>query len=127
MKQTLLVLGAMFMVGAVAGIATPALAQDDGCAGADTSIIKCDVSGDSAQDSGVWYLLVLVLNILTAGVGIAAVGGIVWGALKYASAKENADQVKEAKNIIKNVVIGILLYAGMYLFINFLVPGGLFT
>lgn len=111
---------------AVAAVFSPtAMVQaqaNENCA--ETSVIMVNCEDD---DSGVWQLLIITLNILTAGVGIAAVGGIVWGALKYASAKENADQVKQAKDIIKNVVIGILLYAGMYLMINFLIPGGLFS
>jgi amino acid transporter len=124
-KQTLLVLIAILAVGVVTvGAAPMAFAQD--CP--DTSIleIECNNSNET-KDSGVWQLLVMALNILTAGVGIAAVGGMVYAAILYASARQQADQVKKAKDIMLNIVIGLVSYAGMYLIVNFLIPGGLFS
>lgn len=99
------------------------------CGGAPTSIIDCKqgTGGKTPQDTGIWGILVLALNILTAGIGIAAVGGIVWASILYASASDNAQQTKQAKDIIKNVVIGVIAYGGMYLLLNFLIPGGIFT
>ena len=104
----------------------PALAD---CGGAKTSIINCDQKsgGSKAEDTGVWGILLLVLNIMTAGIGILAVGGIVYGAILYTSSSQNADQTKQAKDVIRNVVIGIIAYAAMYLLLNFLIPGGIFT
>lgn len=125
-KQTLLTFAAITMIGSFVFAGTTVLAQEQ-CAGVDTSIIKCDDAGDSTQETGVWYLLIIALNILTAGVGIAAVGGLVYAAVLYASARESADQVQKAKTIIRDVVIGLVAYAGMYLIINFLIPGGIFT
>lgn len=99
------------------------------CAGVDTSIITCTQTGNgkSARDSGVWGILLIALNIMTAGVGILAVGGIVYGAILYASSEENASQVQKAKDIIKNVVIGLIAYGAMYLLLNYLIPGGIFS
>lgn len=107
----------------------PQLAAAD-CGGAKTSIINCDQNSTqpkSAQDTGVWGLLLLIINIMTAGVGILAVGGIVWGAILYASSSVNAEQTKRAKLIIRDVAIGIVAYAAMYLALNFLIPGGIFS
>lgn len=102
----------------------------DCCGGVETSIITCtQTSPDNNTDitqNGVWGLLILTINILTAGIGIAAVGGIVYGSILYASAGGAADQVKKARGIITNVVIGIIAYALMYAVLNFLIPGGLF-
>ena len=110
----------------VPAVASPVSAAK--CAGVDTAIISCSQSGKgtTAQDTGVWALLVLALNILTAGVGITAVGGIVWASILYASASDSAEQTKRAKDIIKNIVIGMIAYAGMYILLNFLIPGGIF-
>jgi amino acid transporter len=80
-----------------------------------------------AQDTGAWGLLVFAIKIMTAGVGILAVGGIAWGAILYASASDSAEQTKKAKDIIRNVVIGVICYALMYLVLNFLIPGGVFS
>ena len=60
------------------------------------------------------------------GVGIVAVGGIVYGAILYASAADNQAQVTKALEVIRNVVIGLVAYALMYVLIEFLIPGGLF-
>lgn len=72
-------------------------------------------------------LLLLVINILTAGIGVAAVAGVVYGSVLYTSASGNAEQVKKARSMITNVVIGIVAYALMYAFLNFIIPGGLFA
>ena len=128
-KQTLLAFAAIVAIGAVVSFAPVALAQEE-CAGVDTAIISCEQSGGdnpNPQQSGVWGLLLITLNIMTAGVGIAAVGGIVWAAILYSSASDSAEQVKKAKDIIRNVAIGLVSYALMYLFLNFLIPGGIFS
>ena len=126
----------IIMVGAVIGgsalVAQPAAAADLECGKAKTSIIGGDIcagvkDGKNAEDSAIWKILLLVLNIMTAGVGILGVGGIVYGSIMYASAGDKADQTKKAIGIITNVVIGIIAYALMYLFLNFLIPGGIFT
>jgi hypothetical protein len=72
-------------------------------------------------------MLRIVLQIMTAGVGVAAVGGIVYAAVLYTSAGDAADQVKKAKTIITDVVIGLVAYALMFLLLNWLIPGGVFT
>jgi hypothetical protein len=127
-KQKITTLGFLVLSGlAINSVYSPLVAAD--CAGVRTSIINCTQSGQGsdAQDSGVWGILLLVLNIMTAGVGIVAVGGIVYGSILYASAGDDSGQVKQAKDIIQNVVIGLVAYGGMYLILNFLIPGGIFS
>jgi hypothetical protein len=102
---------------------------NNGCA-VDTAIISCnnvDVSKGGTTNNGVWSLLLTAINILSAGVGIAAVGGIVYGSILYTSAGGNADQTKKAIEFIRNVIIGLLAYALMFAVLNFIIPGGLFT
>lgn len=114
--------------GAVAVAGPAALAAE--CGGAKTSIISCSQNAKNpraVKDTGIWGLLLLALNIMTAGVGILAVGGVVYASILYASSSDNAEQTKRAKDIIKNIAIGILGYIGMYILINFLIPGGVFT
>ncbi|MDX2776382.1 hypothetical protein PV379_03385 [Streptomyces caniscabiei] len=117
------------VMGLTATYAPHAMAAE--CAGVKTSIIGGDICGDAktegeAQDSAIWAILLLVLNILTAGVGIAAVGGIVYGSIMYSSAGDSQDQTRKAMDIIKNTVIGLIAYGLMYLVLNFLIPGGIF-
>lgn len=97
------------------------------CGGVETGLIKCDQTGAGGiEDTGVWGILLLAINILTAGIGIAAVGGIVYGAILYTSAGGSQEQTKKAMGIITNVVIGVIAYALMYAGLNFLIPGGIF-
>ncbi len=99
------------------------------CGGVQTAIIKCPQNNGSSnvEDNGIWGLLLLVLNIMTAGVGILAVGGIVYGAILYTTAEDRADQIKKATDIITNVVIGLVAFALMWAGLNFLIPGGVFS
>jgi len=98
------------------------------CGGVVTSLISCDQPGaKKVEDTGLWGLLLLLINILTAGVGVAAVGGVVYGSVLYTTARGNLDQVKKARVIIANTVVGIVMWVLLYAFLNYLIPGGLFT
>ncbi len=96
------------------------------CGSVQTAYFTCGF-GDGVENSTLWQLLQIVLNILLALVGIAAVGGLVYGAVRYSSAGDNTSQVEQAKTIIKNVIIGIVLFLVMWAFIQYMIPGGIFT
>ena len=126
-KQKLLYILVAIGIVSAGWLASPT-AQAAKCAGVNTSIISCkDGDNKKVEDSGVWALLLLTLNIMTAGIGILAVGGIVYGSVLYTSAGDKAEQTKKAIGIITNVVIGIIAYGLMYLVLNFLIPGGIFS
>lgn len=133
-KQTILVAVFTLLVGV--GILTPVTTYaTQKCGDVDTAIIGGDMcknvstdktkSGD-IRNSGLWAILVIAIQIMTAGVGVLAVGGIVYGSVLYVSAADSAEQVKKARTIITNVVIGIVAYGLMYALLNYLIPGGLF-
>lgn len=144
-KQTVISFALILGVGSFF-VAPAALAAE--CGGVQTAIISCnengkvtckdgnapsnnrcaDGSAPSAVDSnGVWGILKLAINIMTTGVGILAVGGIVYGSILYTSAGGSSEQTKKAMGIITNVVIGLVAYILMYAITNFLIPGGLFS
>ena len=137
-KQTIKTLVAGFFVLALVAVASPAASTfaaadtpgSKGC-GVDTAIITCtdvvDVRQDGVENTAVWGLLLLAINILSAGVGIVAIGGVVYGSILYTSAGGSPEQVKKAMGIITNVVIGVVAYALMFSVLNFLIPGGLFN
>lgn len=83
-----------------------------------TSIIPCEYTKDVPS------LLNFGINILSAGIAIAAVGAIVYAGVLYTTAGGNSEQTKKAMNMILNVVIGIIAYAAMYLLLNWIIPGG---
>ncbi|OGL22535.1 hypothetical protein A2707_04405 [Candidatus Saccharibacteria bacterium RIFCSPHIGHO2_01_FULL_45_15] len=92
------------------------------CGGARTNLISCDGEGITALGN----VLKQVLQILTVMIGIVAVGGIAYGAVMYASAQDNSGQTQKAIEVIRNVLIGILLYGFMVAIINWLIPGSVF-
>jgi hypothetical protein len=131
-KQTLLTLG--LLVGAFGGnfaLVSSAHAAELECGNAKTSIISCkadkDTTNGKVENNAIWKLLIMVLNIMIAGVGVLAVAGIVWGSVLYASAGDRPEQTKKAKEIIFNVVLGLLAFGLMYSVLNFLIPGGVFN
>jgi len=83
-------------------------------------------AGNTSDTSAVLALLQWVISILTASVGVAAVGAFIFAGITYASADGSAEQVKKAKNIMKNTVIGLVTFAVMALALQFIVPGGVF-
>lgn len=97
-----------------------------------TSIISgsiCDGKNNSSnvKENSIWKILIWVLNIMLAGIGVLAVAGVVYAAVLYTSAGDSAEQVKKAKGIIMNVVIGLIAFGLMYSVLNFLIPGGIFN
>lgn len=135
-KQTMrnVVLGALLLIGGVI-VATPLTAQAASCGNVSTSIISCsqnstDTNGNGRvdpQETGIWGILKLAVNILTAGVGVLALAGIVYGAILYTTAGGSSEQVKKAMGIFTNVVIGVVAFGGMWVLLNFLIPGGAFN
>lgn len=81
----------------------------------------------STTSNGLWGLLLVAVNILTGLIGLIAVAGLVYAGILYTSAGGNADQTKKAIEFIRNVVIGIIAYALMFAFLNFIIPGGIFN
>ena len=79
---------------------------------------------DTIEETGTWKLLNLVIVIMTAGAGILAIGGIIYGAVMYTTAGGNQEQVKKARGILTNVVIGIVAFAAMFALLQWLLPGG---
>lgn len=96
------------------------------CGSIPTAYFSCG-GGDDVGSSSFWQILEIILNILLSLVGITAVGGIVFGAMKYASAGDNSSQVNDAKNIIRNVIIGVVLFLAMWTIIQYFIPGGILS
>jgi hypothetical protein len=91
------------------------------CGGVNTSVINCN------NPNGVMGVLMLIVNILSAGIVIAAIGGIAYASVMYTTSGGSPDKVKQAKTIITNVVIGLVAYAFLWSFLNYITPGGMFN
>ena len=94
-------------------------AAADACQGA-IFRVNC---GDSGE--GIFAILNVVLNVLTIGVGIAATAGMIFAAIRYSQARDNAESVAGAKRMIFNIIIGLAVWAVFWVFLQWLMPGGL--
>ena len=83
-------------------------------------------NGASDKDS-ILTVLVTISNWLAAGVVIAVIGGIIYGAIMYATSAGDAGKAKSATEIIRNAFIALVLYFLMWAFLQYIVPGGLFN
>lgn len=104
--------------------AEPAADRGTDACDVETSILPVDCS---KGNNPIWGLLLLVVNILTAGVGIVAVGGIIYAALLWTTAEDKNAQIVKSKEVIFNVVLGMAAFALLYAFLQFLIPGGVFN
>lgn len=95
------------------------------CGGILTAYFSCG-GGNTIETSGIWNLITIILNILIALVGILAVGGIVWGGLRYASSQDNSGEQQAAREFIRNVIIGLVLFVAMWAIMQYIIPGGVF-
>ena len=124
--STLIIIGLPFLCMSFLTVPVDALT----CGGVETSVLKCDDGSPSLnniEDTGIWKLLISILSIITAGVGVVAVGGMVYGGVLYTTARGKPEQTKKAITVISNVGIGLIMYALMWAFLNYMIPGGVFS
>lgn len=115
----------IFIATVIAGIVfIPKVALAAGsCGGAETSVISCEGEGSTA----IINIIKQVIKILTAGVGVATFGAVVYGAFLYTTSEGSPDKVKKAREVWMNTVIGLLMFAFMVAITNFIIPGGVFN
>lgn len=117
-------IGSILVLTLLIGSSMHVAGATESCGGADTAIINCE---EGTETNGVFSLLLMAINILTAGIGIAAVGGLIYGAILYTSAGDSSEQISQAKKTITNVVVGLVLFVGMYGLLQYIIPGGIFN
>ena len=67
------------------------------------------------------------INFLAAGVGVVVTLAIIIGGVRYMTAGSNTTQVQEARKMIMNALVGLVAFGLMYAFLQWLVPGGVFS
>ena len=99
--------------------------SDNGCNG---DGVKTNLFGDGCVSGtdGIFAVLNVILNVLTWGVGIAGTIGIVITGITYMTAKDDVAQMTKAKNRLIQIIIGLVVYAVMWGFLQWLLPGGVF-
>ncbi len=124
-------------------VALPATASAEDCVNGITNVDSCqsigsravgeedDFEGDCTDPNieesncGIIRYLIVIVNALSALVGLVIVGSIIVGGIQYSSAGSDPQKVQAAKNRIRNAIIALLFYLFGYAFLNFLIPGGL--
>lgn len=87
--------------------------------------IKINGQDCIARDQIVMTWVKAILQFLATGVGIAVVGGVIWGGLLYMTARDSSAQTEKAVMVIINSVLGLILFIFTYAIINFIIPGGI--
>lgn len=90
---------------------------------------KCDQSNPDSciKDNPIVSMLGMLINIVAGIIGVGAVLMIIWGGIQYTTARDSPQAVAAAKQKIINVVIGLAAFIFLYAFLQWLIPGGVFS
>lgn len=119
----------IFCATAVPGVAFAACAegQQEISLSVDGTTTCVDVNEEgSLEENPIYVYLRGILVFLAGGVGVAVVGGVVFGAYLYMTARGNASQTQKGQTVILNSIIGLLMFIFMYAILQFIIPGGIF-
>lgn len=94
----------------------------DACNNTNTS----DKLKQCVQNNGITKDLQLIVNVLSAGVGIVVIAMIIVGGIQYSIAGDNSQAVTAAKQRISNALLALVAYLFIFAFLQWLIPGGLF-
>jgi hypothetical protein len=95
------------------------------CGTTKTQLLSC---GNAQTGVGtINSLISTAITVLSVMIGTVAVGGLAYGAILYASARDDQSQVTNARTIIRNIIIGLVLYVFSIALVNWLVPGGVIS
>ena len=109
-----LVLGALAMSGQV-------FAAE--CGKTSTIIIDC---GSSSGEDSICHVLNLVVRIMTTGIGILAILGIIVVGIQYLTSSDNEEKLRKSKRRLLELVIGVVIYVLAGALLQWLLPGGTF-
>lgn len=79
---------------------------------------------DDCHGSIMFKIVLIFVNVLMAGITVAATIGIIISGAQILTARDNPSQVAAGKKRIIEVIIGLVTFALMYVALNFIVPGG---
>ena len=91
-------------------------------------VVETNFFGNYVEDDegcGVYMVLDLIIDILSMGVVIAGVIGVTIAGIQYMSAKDSEEKTRKAKNRIFEIVIGLVVYAVLFVGAQWLLPGGM--
>ena len=108
---------------ATSGGGSTAPYHPEDCNGVHTAILGKDgCFEDDTNGGGVIQIILIVIDILTVGVGVIGVIGISVVGIQYLTAGGSEEKVRTAKRRIFEIVLGLAFYAIMYFFLKWLLP-----
>jgi hypothetical protein len=78
------------------------------------------------QSTPIWHDINLIVNFLSAGVGIVVTGVILIGGIQYIVAGDNPNALMAARQRITNGLIALFVFLFTFAFLQWLIPGGIF-
>lgn len=106
---------------------TPYVAIKGDCEGQDTDGDgDIDTANLDSSNCGIIRYLEIVVNALSALVGVIVVISIIVAGIQYTMAGSDAQKITAAKGRIRNSIIALLVFIFTYAFLSYLIPGGLF-
>ena len=87
-----------------------------------TNILPGDLCNDSKDGKGVKDLLMIIVDIMTVGVGILGVVGIIIVGIQYLTAAGSEEKTRKAKRRLFEIIIGVAAFVLIGTLIKFLVP-----
>jgi hypothetical protein len=96
--------------------------SSDACKNTNTSVKlrKC------LNQSPIVHDLQVIINVMSAGIGIVIIGAIIFGGIRYSAAGDNAQATAAAKQHIYNALIALVAFIFTFAFLQWLIPGGVF-
>ena len=93
------------------------------CGSNSTIFLNCSEGGDGS----VYHVVVLIIDILSIGIGILGLIGVLTFGIMYLTAGTDASKAAKARRRFFEVLIGLALYASLYGIAKWLLPGGTFN
>ncbi len=130
MKKVLTRLAAILMsVSMVFAVPAIVYAEEGGGTGtgggSSSECVKTAMFGAGGEYcDGVWGVLAIALNVMLVVAGAGGIIGIIVSGIQYATASGEPGQIMKAKKRIYEIVIGIVALGLMWVFLQWLIPGG---
>ena len=88
-----------------------------------TILTYCGGKADEPEGEGIKCLINTAVDIMTVGVGILGVIGIMIFGIQYLTAGGNEERTRKAKRRLFEIVIGMVCYVLIYAVLKWLLPG----
>ena len=86
---------------------------------------ECEKGIEDYETCAVTRNIVLLINVLSATLGVVVTAVIIIAGIQYSASAGNPQAAAAARQRITNAALALLFFAGMYGFLQWIVPGGL--